>query len=133
VSDQFFSPTNSSTMFTSPSPITPSTTIVSLPVPDLHVQGPSPPPEDGGATPTSPKRPIVLRSHTSPAVLRSKLPESSSADLSPPQLDMSGSVTDTPTESPKSPPDMTLPKWSPSSKSDSSDLSLASYSSFIEQ
>lgn len=133
VSDQFFSPTNSSTVFTSPSPITPSTTIVSLPVPDLHVQGPSPPPEDGGVTPTSPKRPSVLRSHTSPAVLRSKLPDSSSADLSPPQLDMSGSVTDTPTESPKSPPDMTLPKWSPSSKSDSSDLSLASYSSFIEQ
>ncbi|WVR03664.1 hypothetical protein IAU60_000659 [Kwoniella sp. DSM 27419] len=62
-----------------------------------------------------------------------------SPNVSPPQLVSSSSgdstATETPTVSPRSPPDMPLAQWSPTSKSgDSSDeASLASYSSFLEQ
>jgi len=103
-----------------------------LAVPNLHVQAPSPSPTEEVPTPTaamsSPKRPALGRSRTTPAVL-------SSPRDSPPSLDTpTGSLTDTASESPRSPPDMTLPKWSPTgSSSEKSDMSLASYSSFIEQ
>ncbi|WVW82020.1 hypothetical protein I302_104025 [Kwoniella bestiolae CBS 10118] len=63
-----------------------------------------------------------------------------SPNVSPPQLISSSSAesnaTDTPSESPRSPPDLSLAKWSPTAKSaDSSDdaNSLSSYSSFLEQ
>ncbi|WWC85995.1 uncharacterized protein L201_000866 [Kwoniella dendrophila CBS 6074] len=63
-----------------------------------------------------------------------------SPNVSPPQLISSSSTestaTDTPSESPRSPPDLSLAKWSPTAKSvDSSDdaNSLSSYSSFLEQ
>ncbi|KAK6905419.1 hypothetical protein I203_106248 [Kwoniella mangroviensis CBS 8507] len=63
-----------------------------------------------------------------------------SPNVSPPQLIKSSSTestaTDTPSESPRSPADLSLAKWSPTAKSaDSSDdaNSLSSYSSFLEQ
>lgn len=129
--DKFFSPS-----LPGDSPVSPTSVSGTVPsplaVPNLHVQAPSPSPTDEVPTPTavvaSPKRPVLVRSRTTPAVL-------SSPRDSPPSLDTpTGSLTDTPSESPKSPPDMTLPKWSPTgSLSEKSDMSLASYSSFIEQ
>ena len=58
------------------------------------------------------------------------------ANDSPPYRDPSGfgAVTDTPSDSPRSPPDESLPRWSPTSRSEDRDeSSLTSYSSFIEQ
>ena len=105
-----------------------------LPVPDLKIQGPSPPPQDDTTptpTPTtaSHRRPSLSRSSTAPATAASASPRDS-----PPSLDMSGNVTDTPSESPKSPPEESFARWSPQTFGDKRDeMSLASYSSFIEQ
>lgn len=103
-----------------------------LMVPNVQVQGPSPPlPEEPARTPTAtaPRRPSLSRASTTPAIVMSPSPRDS-----PPSLDdPSGSDRDTPSESPKSPPDFSLPKWSPTSTSEKNDMSHASYSSFIEQ
>ena len=139
--DYFFSPTMNTT-----SPATIDTSIVPTPilVPDVTVQGPSPEPTEDSTTPlpgataagkhTISRRPSLTRSITSPAKL-TKLPDSA-LNCPPPHLDPSGSgsVTDTPSDSPRSPPDESLPRWSPTSRSEKGDdLRLASYSSFIEQ
>ncbi|WWD16341.1 hypothetical protein CI109_100767 [Kwoniella shandongensis] len=142
--DYFFSPTSNNT--------------VSVPVPDLKVQGPSPPATEEDRTPTgtaapampvfkpvSPKRPTATftRAHSSPSKFPSKFmiggddADEFSPEVFPPQLDSSNSMTATPSESPRSPPDLALAKWSPTSKSgsdlSSDEASLASYSSLIEQ
>ncbi|KAK8861742.1 hypothetical protein IAR55_002565 [Kwoniella newhampshirensis] len=137
--DYFFSPQNSNT--------------VALPVPDLKVQGPSPPATEEDRTPTgqippsipapqpvsTARRPTATftRAHTSPPrfMIGGSDIEEFSPEVSPPQLDSSNSISATPSESPRSPPDMSLAKWSPISKSDlsSDEASLASYSSLIEQ
>ncbi|WWC58324.1 uncharacterized protein I303_100864 [Kwoniella dejecticola CBS 10117] len=153
--DYFFSPT-STTSATMP---------MSAPVPDLKVQGPSPPAlEEKDSTPTptqsqpktfvptytvpppkppSPQRPSHSFKRQSTYTPRFTIGDDSvevSPNVSPPQLIPSSSTesnaTDTPSESPRSPPDLSLAKWSPTARSaDSSDdvNSLSSYSSFIEQ
>ncbi|WRT63903.1 uncharacterized protein IL334_000829 [Kwoniella shivajii] len=154
--DYFFSPTSTSS----------SSMPMPAPVPDLKVQGPSPPPmEEKQSTPTptniqanpiastytvpppksvSPRRPTNTFSRQSTYTPRFTIGDDSvevSPNVSPPQLIPSYSAestaTDTPSESPRSPPDLSLAKWSPTAKSgeDSSDdgNSLTSYSSFIEQ
>jgi len=130
-SDYFFSPT-----VASPATIDTSTIPPAIDVPDVTAQGPSPgSPEETTPTPLSslPRRPSISRSSSSPAEI-TKIPDASNS--SPPHLDPSGpgSLTDTPSDSPKSPPDESLPRWSPTSRSEKGDdQSLASYSSFIEQ
>ncbi|WVQ93722.1 hypothetical protein IAU59_000799 [Kwoniella sp. CBS 9459] len=146
--DYFFSPTNTSS----------ATVPMAVPVPDLKVEGPSPPVEDierSTPTPTEPvstvpaPRPIPMQRPSATfkrqATYQPKFTIGDdsvevSPNVSPPQLVSSSSAdstsTETPSESPRSPPDMSLAKWSPTAKSgDSSDdaASLASYSSFIEQ
>ncbi|ORY21425.1 putative phosphatase regulatory subunit-domain-containing protein [Naematelia encephala] len=95
------------------------------------------------STPLPQRRPSVSRAHSSPPAITRFLAASasSSKESSPPSLDPSGpgSASETPSDSPKSPPDVSLPKWSPTSPLDmnvdgpASADSLASYSSFIEQ
>ncbi|WVF66091.1 hypothetical protein IAT40_000830 [Kwoniella sp. CBS 6097] len=146
--DYFFSPTNTSS----------ATLPMAVPVPDLKVEGPSPPVEDSErSTPTptgpvetvpapkpaSPQRPTgTFQRHATypPKFTIGDESVEVSPNVSPPQLVSSSSAdstsTETPSESPRSPPDMSFAKWSPTAKSgDSSDdaASLASYSSFIEQ
>ncbi len=132
-SDNFFSPP-----VTSPATIDTSFVPDSIDVPDVTVRGPSPEPTEEvkppfTAQPGRPRRPSISRSVTSPAPL-TKVPDAGNA--SPPYLDHSGSgsVTDTPSDSPRSPPDESLPRWSPTSRSEDRDeSSIASYSTFIEQ
>ncbi|WWC66741.1 uncharacterized protein I206_100646 [Kwoniella pini CBS 10737] len=154
--DYFFSPTST----------TASTMPMAAPVPDLKVQGPSPPAleeqDQDSPTPTqsqpkaftstytvpppkppSPQRPSHSFKRQSTYTPRFTIGDDSvevSPNVSPPQLISSSSnesnATDTPSESPRSPPDLSLAKWSPTSRSaDSSDdaNSLSSYSSFLEQ
>ena len=121
---------------------TPLPTSAALPVSSLSVQGPALPPqeiEEETPTPTPtptpttapPVRPGLTRAVTSPATLDNTFPRDS-----PPSLDTpTGSVTDTPSESPQSPAGISLPRWSPTSKSDkiTDNFGIASYASFIEQ
>ena len=123
----FGNPIDSPQNFDSPAASSP------LATPSLQIQEPSPPlPDETVRTPVpaSPKRPALNRARTTPAAIQSPSPRES-----PPSLDdPSGSDRDTPSESPKSPPDFSLPRWSPTSaSSEKSDMSHASYSSFIEQ
>jgi hypothetical protein len=115
-SDYFFSPPTAS-----PAPLH-SPSVPSIPVPDLHVQGPSPEPE-----PTNqPIRPEPVRAISSPASV------STSAASSPPQLDAgASSVSDTPSESPRSPLGDGF-GWGPTTDVDE-DANLVNYSNFIEQ
>lgn len=80
-------------------------------VPDLLVQGPSPEPSPNTEDPNA------------------------SATVSPPNLESShGSGTDdTPSESPKSPPEATLARWSPTSDKVSTQEGMTNYASFIEK
>ena len=162
--DGFFSPNSRPVTTFSPHTM-PAETVPSVPppsaaklsLPQVHVQGPSPPPdEDFEPTPTSaPKQldNVPVLTSTMPASEMATateikmptpvLPQNGSAiglidglETSPaPSLETSGSVTDTPSESPKSPPDETLPRWSPTSRVErqKSGISLASYSSLVEQ
>lgn len=128
-SESLFAPTGTTTTV-SPKTISTATAPSSLPVPDVTIQTPSPPaiePTPAVSIKTSPVRPGLVRHATTPAAFVSPRD-------SPPSLDMSDNATDTPSESPKSPPDVSLAKWSPGHSVDSkSDMSMASYSSFIEQ
>lgn len=80
-------------------------------VPNLQVQGPSPEPSPSTEDPNA------------------------SATVSPPNLESShGSGTDdTPSESPKSPPEATLARWSPTSDKVGTEESMTNYASFIEK
>jgi hypothetical protein len=92
-------------------PVDHSVTRRDIVVPDLQIQGPSPEPspntEDPGASTT----------------------------ISPPNLESShGSGTDdTPSESPKSPPEATLARWSPISDKVGTEEGMTNYASFIEK
>ena len=135
-SDYFFSP-----LTASPAQVEAATVPNPPDIPDLTVEGPSPDPQDE-TTPAMPtfehtltRRPSLSRSITSPASLIPVPDVALSSSL--PKLDPSGpgSATDTPSDSPRSPPDESLPRWSPTSRSESmnDESSLASYSHFIEQ
>ena len=80
-------------------------------VPNLQVQGPSPEPSPSTEDPNAP------------------------TTVSPPNLESShGSGTDdTPSESPKSPPEATLARWSPTSDKVGSEEGMTNYASFIEK
>jgi hypothetical protein len=123
-SDYFFSPPSSS-------PAKLDTAKIGSPmlVPGLTVQGPSPEPTEPVITKGS-LRPKLPRAKTSPAGS-----VSTSATSSPPQLDASGgtgSVSDTPSESPRSPLGDGF-GWDDITPGARDDVSLSSYSSFIEQ
>ncbi|OCF45150.1 hypothetical protein I317_00952 [Kwoniella heveanensis CBS 569] len=146
--DYFFSPTNTSN----------ATMPMAVPVPDVKIEGPSPPVEDSERSTPTPTEPVGTVPAPKPVLPQRptasfhRLPTyppkftigddsvEVSPNVSPPQLVSSSSAdstsTETPSESPRSPPDVSFAKWSPTAKSgDSSDdaASLASYSSFIEQ
>lgn len=131
-----------------------------LPIPDVNVQGPSPPASNkltanqgyfASRSPPSPIRPVATlkRAQTSPAAQSGTLPVWSSPrasrsddDASPPSLDSSsvttGSATSASPRSPMDAPFSSLPQFSPEAgkqhvRKDSDEMSNSSYSSFIEQ
>jgi hypothetical protein len=107
------SASSSATVTPGPS-TTPQPPVTQMVVPNLKVQGPSPEPSPSAEEPTA--------------------SGSTSNNVSPPSLEPSGSGTDdTPSESPKSPPDAVIGNWSPTSDAVAESHDMGNYASFIEQ